>query len=149
MAFSVLIVDDSAVMRSFIRRVMEISGFPFQECLEASDGAEAMALLGDHWVDVILTDINMPVMNGEQFLAAIRDDGTLGRVPVVVISTWVETPASPCEVMLRVAVARLDEASVTATVKLEVPAAVGVPEITPAVERVRPEGSVPADRDHV
>ena len=42
MAYSVLIVDDSPVMRSFIRRVMTLSGFEVGECLEASDGEEAL-----------------------------------------------------------------------------------------------------------
>ena len=87
MAFSVLIVDDSAVMRGFIRRVMEMSGFPFDRCLEAGDGAEALALLGDNWVDVILTDINMPRMNGEELVRRLEEDELLRAIPVVVIST--------------------------------------------------------------
>lgn len=87
MAFSVLIVDDSAVMRSFIRRVIQLSGFPFDECLEASDGADALGLLDGHWVDVILTDINMPRMNGEEFVQRLDEDELLRAIPVVVIST--------------------------------------------------------------
>lgn len=87
MGYRVMIVDDSPAMRSVIRRVIVLSGFDLQECLEAGDGGEARQLLGQHPVDVILTDINMPVMNGEQFLAAIREDGTLDDIPVVVIST--------------------------------------------------------------
>ncbi len=87
MAFSVLIVDDSAVMRSFIRRVIQLSGFSFDHCLEASDGAEALDVLGGHWVDVILTDINMPRMNGEEFVRRLEEDELLRAIPVVVIST--------------------------------------------------------------
>jgi len=79
MAYSVLIVDDSAVMRTFIRRVMTLSGFEVGECLEASDGEEALARLRLHpQIDVILTDINMPKMNGEQLLEQLRSDGMLG-----------------------------------------------------------------------
>lgn len=87
MAFSVLIVDDSPVMRGFIRRVMTLSGFEVSECLEASNGEEALARLQEHTVDVILTDINMPKMNGEELLRRLETDARLRRVPTVVIST--------------------------------------------------------------
>lgn len=87
MAFRVLIVDDSPAMRSMIRRVLQISGFDFSVCLEASNGEEACRLLRDHWVDVIVTDINMPVMNGEQLVARLKSDPTLASIPVVVVST--------------------------------------------------------------
>jgi len=87
MAYSVLIVDDSPVMRSFIRRVMSLSGFEVGECWEASDGEQALAQLKVHTVDVILTDINMPKMNGEEFLKRLEEEGTLRSVPALVIST--------------------------------------------------------------
>lgn len=88
MPYSVLIVDDSPVMRSFIRRVMTLSGFEVGECLEAADGEEALARLRDHGgIDVILTDINMPKMNGEQLLEELSSEGTLRKVPTLVIST--------------------------------------------------------------
>ena len=75
MPYSVLIVDDSPVMRSFIRRVMRLSGFEVGECLEASNGEEALAQLKEHGVDVILTDINMPKMNGEELLRELEASG--------------------------------------------------------------------------
>jgi two-component system chemotaxis response regulator CheY len=87
MAYSVLIVDDSPVMRGFIRRVMGLSGFDIGECWEASNGEEALAELKDHRIDVILTDINMPKMNGEEFLRRLSEQGTLRDVPALVIST--------------------------------------------------------------
>jgi two-component system, chemotaxis family, chemotaxis protein CheY len=87
MAFSVLIVDDSAVMRGFIRRVMALSGFEASECWEASDGEEALLRLREHPVDVILTDVNMPKMNGEEFLCRLETDVRLRDVPTLVIST--------------------------------------------------------------
>ena len=87
MAFSVLIVDDSPVMRGFIRRVMTLSGFEVGDCLEASDGEEALARLRDHSVDVILTDINMPKMNGEELLRRLEEDSRPRSVPTLVIST--------------------------------------------------------------
>jgi two-component system chemotaxis response regulator CheY len=87
MAYRVLIVDDSPAMRSFIRRVMELSGFDLADCFEAGDGAEAMKLLGSEWVDAILTDINMPHMDGEEFLERLSADELLRSIPAIVIST--------------------------------------------------------------
>jgi len=87
MAYSVLIVDDSPVMRSFIRRVLALSGFEVGECMEAGNGQEALAQLGAHRVDVILTDINMPGMNGEELLERLCADGVLKTIPALVIST--------------------------------------------------------------
>lgn len=87
MGCSVLIVDDSPVMRSFIRRVIALSGFEIRECWEASDGREALTQLGEHRVDVILTDINMPRMNGEELLERLGADRILKSVPTLVIST--------------------------------------------------------------
>jgi two-component system chemotaxis response regulator CheY len=87
MAYSVLIVDDSPVMRSFIRRVLGLSGFEVGECMEAGNGEEALAQLSAHRVDVILTDINMPGMNGEELLRKLGADGVLKTIPAVVIST--------------------------------------------------------------
>ena len=87
MAFSVLIVDDSPAMRGFIRRVMVLSGFELGECLEASNGEEALERLRERPVDVILTDINMPKMNGEEFLRRLETEGLLRSVPTLVVST--------------------------------------------------------------
>ncbi|MGD0297178.1 MAG: response regulator [Bryobacteraceae bacterium] len=87
MPISVMIVDDSAVMRGFIRRVLTLSGFEVSECLEAANGEEALAGLEGHSVDVILTDINMPKMNGEELLRRLETDARLRSVPTLVIST--------------------------------------------------------------
>jgi two-component system chemotaxis response regulator CheY len=80
-------VDDSPVMRSFIRRVLGLSGFEVGECVEAGNGEEALAQLDTHQVDIILTDINMPRMNGEELLRRLSADGVLKNIPALVIST--------------------------------------------------------------
>lgn len=87
MSYRVLIVDDSAAMRTFVRRVMETSGFELSSCFEASNGEEALALLRTEWVDAILTDINMPVLDGEEFLRRLSQEDMLRTVPAIVIST--------------------------------------------------------------
>lgn len=87
MPYRMLIVDDSPAMRTFIGRVVEISGFDCDPYLEAGDGEEALKVLDREWVDVILTDINMPNMNGEQLVERLETDDRLSSIPVLVIST--------------------------------------------------------------
>jgi len=87
MAYRVLVVDDSPVMRGFIRRVIRLSGFDAAECLEAGDGEQALARLRSEPVDVILTDINMPVMDGEELMRQLSIDERLRNIPTLVVST--------------------------------------------------------------
>ena len=87
MELHVLIVDDSPAMRSFIRRVLELSGLEVGRCLEASNGEEALRLLEDNWVDAVLTDINMPRMDGEELLRRMSGHEVLHLIPVLVVST--------------------------------------------------------------
>jgi len=87
LAYRVLIVDDSPAMRAFVRRVIELSGFEMAQCFEASNGREALDMLSTVWVDAILTDINMPGMDGETFLHELAADGMLRSIPAIVIST--------------------------------------------------------------
>jgi two-component system chemotaxis response regulator CheY len=85
MALQILIVDDSPAMRSFVRRVVRLSGID-AEFHEAAHGREGLARLADGPIDAVLTDINMPVMNGEEFVRELRE-GPHRDVPVIVIST--------------------------------------------------------------
>jgi two-component system, chemotaxis family, chemotaxis protein CheY len=87
MRLRVLIVDDSAAMRSFIRRVVELSGLELAECRQAGDGAAALRELESSPVDLILTDINMPGMDGEQLVERLQRERALRSIPVVVVST--------------------------------------------------------------
>uniref|UniRef100_Q01VJ4 Response regulator receiver protein n=1 Tax=Solibacter usitatus (strain Ellin6076) TaxID=234267 RepID=Q01VJ4_SOLUE len=87
MAYRVLITDDSPAMRSFVRRVIELSGFELSHCYEAGNGEEALDLLRREWVDAILTDINMPGVDGEELLRRLAADELLRSVPAIVIST--------------------------------------------------------------
>jgi two-component system chemotaxis response regulator CheY len=87
MALHILIVDDSPAMRTFIRRVVKLSGIDVDCFFEAANGAEALEQLAAHPVDAVLTDINMPVMDGEQLLRKMREEGSFQEIPVIVIST--------------------------------------------------------------
>jgi two-component system chemotaxis response regulator CheY len=83
----ILIVDDSPVMRSFIRRSLQIAGYQVSAWREAANGREGLERLSEGPVDLILTDINMPVMDGEGFVRAVKADEKWREIPVVVIST--------------------------------------------------------------
>jgi two-component system chemotaxis response regulator CheY len=87
MSYRVLIADDSPAMRSFVRRVIELSGFDLAACFEAADGEEALGVLHREWVDAILTDINMPNVDGEELLRRLAADDLLRAIPAIVIST--------------------------------------------------------------
>ncbi len=87
MSYNILIVDDSSSMRKVIRKVLQISGFDVGEIFEASNGKEALEVLDSNWVDLILSDIHMPVMDGYQFLEELRKKEDFNTVPVVLITT--------------------------------------------------------------
>jgi two-component system chemotaxis response regulator CheY len=87
MSFNVLIVDDSCSMRSVIKKVLSLSGFYMDNCYEAGNGREGLAVLEKEWVDLIISDINMPVMNGLEMLKQLKDHLMYQNIPVIVIST--------------------------------------------------------------
>ncbi len=87
MSFNVLIVDDSNSMRSVVKKIISMSGFKMDECYEAGNGKEALDILSKVWVDVILSDINMPEMNGLELLSALKHDELYREIPVIVITT--------------------------------------------------------------
>ncbi|HEX7158422.1 MAG TPA: response regulator [Edaphobacter sp.] len=87
-----LIVDDSSVMRKVVERALRGSGLEITEVVQASNGEEALQVLRDDLgkaapIGLILSDINMPVMDGLQFLETRRDENLAPGVPVVMITT--------------------------------------------------------------
>lgn len=87
MAYNILVVDDSATVRAVIRKTLELSGVELGEFLEAENGKQGLEMLRKSWVDLVFCDINMPVMNGEEMIRAMREDEELRGIPVVVVST--------------------------------------------------------------
>jgi two-component system chemotaxis response regulator CheY len=87
MAYNILIVDDSQTMRKIIQKSVVLSGFELGECWEAGNGREAMDVLNSQMVDLILADLNMPVMNGLEMLKELRKDEKRRGIPVVLITT--------------------------------------------------------------
>lgn len=87
MALNVLIVDDSAVMRSMIIKTLRLSGIRVGEIHQAGNGVEGLEKLSENWIDLALVDINMPVMNGEEMIDKVRKNPVTADLPVIVVST--------------------------------------------------------------
>jgi len=87
MAYNVLIVDDSATMRALIRKVLVISGFDIGEYFEGANGREALGILENNWVDIILSDLHMPEMDGAALVKALKNHQLWRNIPVVLITT--------------------------------------------------------------
>ena len=87
MAFNVLVVDDSAVMRTMIIRTLNMTGVEIGEVYQAGNGREALDVLEDQWVDLALVDINMPLMNGEELIEHVRENPLTRDLSIIVVST--------------------------------------------------------------
>ncbi|MBA3975165.1 MAG: response regulator [Candidatus Solibacter sp.] len=87
MAIDVLIVDDSAAIRKILHRVLVQADVPLGRVVEAGDGVEALEALKTNKVGLILSDINMPNMDGLQFLSAVKATAGIKDVPVIMVTT--------------------------------------------------------------
>jgi two-component system, chemotaxis family, chemotaxis protein CheY len=83
----VLVVDDSAAIRKILTRVLRQTGMAIQTIHEAGDGQDALALMAQHRIDLVLSDINMPKMDGLQLLGALKASPQWHNIPVVMITT--------------------------------------------------------------
>ena len=81
-----LIVDDSSVMRKIVERALRQSGIPVGKVMEAGNGSQALDVLRQQKVDLVLCDINMPVMDGLDFMRQLRTLDNAQGVPVLMIS---------------------------------------------------------------
>ncbi|HVT99290.1 MAG TPA: response regulator [Acidobacteriaceae bacterium] len=84
---TVLIVDDSSVMRKIVERALRQAGLNLTKVVEAGSGREGLDALAREQVDLIVSDINMPNMDGLEFLRQIQSQGLAAGVPVVMITT--------------------------------------------------------------
>ena len=82
-----LIVDDSSVMRKIVERCLRQAGIELEEVFEASNGAEALGTLRNHSLDLVLCDINMPVMDGLEFVRQVATIEIAKGVPIIMITT--------------------------------------------------------------
>ena len=87
MDLNILIVDDSQIMRTMIKKTLNMSGIPIGEFLEAANGEEGLALLRGRPIHLAIVDINMPVMNGEAMVGRMKADEEMSQIPVIIVST--------------------------------------------------------------
>jgi len=85
--FDVLIVDDSAAIRKILQRVLRQAEIPIGTVYEAGDGVEALEMLKKQTVGLILSEINMPNMDGLEFLTKVRAEQAWQSLPIVMVST--------------------------------------------------------------
>lgn len=84
---TVLIVDDSSVMRKIVERSLRQAGVELEKVIEAGNGADALTLVQDNAIDLILSDVNMPKMDGIEFLRQLQASDPAKSIPVLMITT--------------------------------------------------------------
>jgi len=84
---NILIVDDSPILRTAIKKVARLAGFGDDHIHEAGNGKEALEVLDTVWIDLVLLDLNMPVMDGEEFMVEKAKRADLADVAVAIVST--------------------------------------------------------------
>lgn len=87
MGYNILLVDDSKTFRAVLKKTLRLTEIPLDTLYEAGNGKEALEHLASSNIDVVLTDINMPVMSGLELIERMRSTGLLESIPVVIIST--------------------------------------------------------------
>jgi len=86
MSYTIMIVDDSSVTRMVLKKTIAMVELPVWQILEADNGEQALRLLQEHHVDLILADLNMPGLSGLEMTTKILQDQVTGSIPIVVIS---------------------------------------------------------------
>jgi two-component system chemotaxis response regulator CheY len=87
MSHHILIVDDSILMRTALKRTIDMVGIEIASITEAGNGKEAIEVLKNNPVDLILTDLNMPEMNGVELVHCLKESSEYSNIPVIVITT--------------------------------------------------------------
>jgi len=87
MSINILVVDDSKTVRAVIEKTLLLSGIEIGNIFHAGNGKEALEVLRKNWIDLLLTDINMPVMNGVELINEMSQDELLKTIPIAIVST--------------------------------------------------------------
>ncbi len=85
--YNILVVDDSSTIRKIITRCISHTQIPVGTVFEAADGEEALTIMSDQKVHLVMTDINMPKMNGLELLAKLKANDKWKDLPVLLITT--------------------------------------------------------------
>jgi len=87
MGYNILLVDDSNVVKAVLMKILAGSSLPINQVFDAANGVEALKILGVNNMDLVITDINMPLMDGFELVERMRLDMMLKNIPVIIIST--------------------------------------------------------------
>jgi len=87
MGYNILLVDDSNVVKAVLMKILAGSSLPINQVFDAANGVEALKILGANTMDLVITDINMPLMDGFELVERMRLDMMLKNIPVIIIST--------------------------------------------------------------
>ena len=87
MAYRILIVDDSPVARKVVRRAIGMTGLEVSELFEAGNGIEALERLRSNWIDLVVCDVHMPEMDGQELVQTMHADTALRVIPVIMVSS--------------------------------------------------------------
>jgi two-component system, chemotaxis family, chemotaxis protein CheY len=87
MSYTILVTDDASMMRSVIKRTIQLSGVPVQELVEATNGQQALDTIRSRKIDFVFLDLNMPVMGGIEMVEQLRKDPVHGKTPVCIVSS--------------------------------------------------------------
>jgi len=85
MSYAILVADDSAIVRTMVKKALAMAGLDVGQVHEAGDGQEALEVLGRTWIDVVFADINMPRMNGIELIEEVKR--VHGTLPILVLTT--------------------------------------------------------------
>lgn len=84
--YNILVVDDCAVMRSIIKKVIDLCDLNINEVMEASDGSAGLNRMNAYHFDLVIADLNMPVMNGAEMIAHMKVNPAQQDIPVITVS---------------------------------------------------------------
>lgn len=91
---TVLIVDDSSTARMLVRRCLKIAGYAAEQMFEAEHGRAALEVLKVQAIDLVVVDLNMPVMDGRTLIRFMRSSPRLNAIPIIVVSSLVNDSAA-------------------------------------------------------
>jgi len=87
MSYTILVVDDSSIVRTMVKKSIAMAGLEVAKVFEAANGKEALDVLSKNWIDIVFADLNMPEMNGTELVEKMSQDAMLVSTPVVIVSS--------------------------------------------------------------
>ena len=87
MAYTVMVVDDSEIVRSVLERALTLTKLPIDSFIQAENGKDALEKLSGNWVDIVFSDLHMPEIDGMGLITAMSQNAELREIPVFIIST--------------------------------------------------------------